>query len=87
MTKKASNTPLSKELAQAFIDKGHSLYDDEGTLEVDHEPNDPVANVSTGENIGEILENGGLYVKAWVWVRVNDLSEEEQIKFFGQIVD
>ena len=86
MVKKNDKTAgaITQEVAKIFLDRAHAMYEDEGTLEIDRDIDDPIEQVSiAGETVEGLKVAGGLYVKAWVWVSVNDLSEEEYNKVFG----
>lgn len=84
---KSDNGAVTRKTAQVFINKAKKLFQDEGTIEVDHEVGNPLDQVSTAETVSELQDNGGLYVKAWVWVPLEALDEDEQAKVLQKIGD
>ena len=74
---------LSTDVAQIFIKTAHKKFHKEGTLEIDLDKK-PLEQVTTAESIPELQNNGGLWVKAWVWVSNDDLSDEDNKKVFGK---
>ena len=74
-----SPTPMSPKVASAFIQRAHDLFHDEGRIEIDDVNNaDPLAGISASETIDEVVLEGGMYVKAWVWVSVDDLTVQKK---------
>jgi hypothetical protein len=70
---------IDAKLAEAFVAAAHSLFHDEGEIEIDQKGgDDAIAAVSALETLDEIRENGGMYVKAWVWVPYSELPESVQ---------
>lgn len=83
-TDRSANGAVSAEKARIFIAKAHQKFHDEGTIEVDTEMDNPLDQVSTAETVVELIDNGGLYVKAWVWVSLDELSAEDRRKVLGK---
>lgn len=69
---------LDAKTARAFIDKARDLYEVEGEIEVDDTPendSDALAMLSpAGDKLADIRENGGCYVRAWVWVPIEEVE-------------
>jgi hypothetical protein len=76
-----SKNPVSKELAEVIIATGASLFHKDGELEIDTASGAPEECISTAETIEELIENGGAYVKAWVWVSNDSLPSKIKQKY------
>lgn len=70
--KPAKKTPIPLALIKAFVAAAQDLYQEEGEVEIDVPDSASHADwqkqISTAETIEGLVENGGAYVKAWVWV-------------------
>ena len=74
---------LTDEVAAEFIKQAKEMHESEGELEIDEvQDGDALKAVSVAaENIDELNEAGGMYVRAWVWVRNEELSPAVRKKF------
>lgn len=84
MSRTKANGAVSEATARIFIKAAHDKFHDEGSVEVDTENDNPLDQVSAfGETVAGLKEAGGLYVKAWVWVPLDELSEDDRCKVLG----
>jgi hypothetical protein len=82
MGKKRSSNKLTAKQALEFIRAAKRVHEIEGTIEIDDpSENSALDAVSGMETVEEIKEAGGMYVKSWVWVAIDDLHEEAREVF------
>jgi hypothetical protein len=80
--KNDSRIPISDALKTDLLNAAKKIFEVEGTLEIDSDSVGGISSsVSTGDYVDELKENGGAYVKAWVWVPLDALSETAIKKF------
>ena len=70
---------LDKGLAKKIVEAATEQYQIEGEVEIDSGL--PEEILSTAETQEELIENGGAYVKAWVWVDLSSLDEATKKKY------
>lgn len=64
------------ELARQLIVAARCEYTDEGRIEIDDDYPRNAASISAA-SVDEIHEAGGAYVRAWVWVPLEDCDPED----------
>ncbi len=65
MSKRPSN--------KVFIAAAKRLYHQEGIIEIDDD-----AKISLADQVDDSCSTPGAYVQAWVWVDIDDITEENQ---------
>jgi hypothetical protein len=73
-----------------LLNRAREIYhnEHEGNVEIDEVDADNEADaISASENIDDLIEANGVYVKAWVWLSFNELSEAEKKTVLGQNYD
>lgn len=64
---------------QRFVEGARALWEREGEIEIDDMPGD----LKTAQNMisatDDFRQNGGMYVKAWVWVYVDEAAKEKDL--------
>lgn len=70
-------------MARRFIEVAKEKFEEEGHLEID-EPSGDESNallqVSATDTLADVRENGGIYVKAWLWVPIELVEGEVPTK-------
>lgn len=84
MSSAKKHAPITDGFAQAFIDRAHEMYNDDGVIEVDSQASSPHEQISCGEAVEDVVAEGGLYVKAWIWVSLSDLTKEARERILGK---